>query len=105
MKYLLQADWEDLVKRAERYEALLSCIVSGSPLIDNIRRASISRTAIDVAMDAEIGRQADESRRANGGSDCKVCGREYRKHRKGGPIGCGDEQFLNRLCDGSLVKL
>lgn len=96
MKYLLQADWLRLVRDAERYRAL-----------QNLYRIETGDHAelIDAKADAELERQADASRRASGDSDCKACGRAYRLHPKGGPIGYGDEQFLNRLCDGSLVKL
>jgi hypothetical protein len=104
VKYLLQADWERLVKNAERYEAMCALLFNASRE-DMSVTLSDAHKFIDALCDAELDRQADASRRANGGSECKVCGREYRKHPKGGPLGVGDEQFLNRLCDGSLVKL
>jgi hypothetical protein len=105
MKYLLQSDWERLVKNAERYEALLAILAREDGTAKLIRGGSIKRPVIDARMDEELDHQANASRRANGGTDCVVCGKPYRSHPKGGPLGVGDEQFLNRLCDGSLVKL
>lgn len=46
-----------------------------------------------------------EFRRASGACICPVCGKEYRQHPLGGPKGWQDEQFLNELCNGDLVKL
>lgn len=106
MKYLMQQDWEDLVRKAERYEALVAI------MFDEERRGTTieifekdERKDVDAMIDSAIERLAEDSRRANGGSECKQCRKEYRKHPRGGPIGYGGEQFLNRLCDGSLVKL
>jgi len=101
MKYLLQSDWERLVKNSERYEAL--CLMLRSPA--TIPQEPLMRDQLDALADMQLELLAEASRRANGDTDCKVCGKPYRLHHKGGPIGCGDEQFLNRLCDGSLVKL
>lgn len=44
-------------------------------------------------------------RRASGDCICTLCNLPYRKHPMGGPVGYFGEQFLHRLCDGSLVKL
>lgn len=104
MKYLLQADWERLVKNAERYEALVA-LVHKSESTDGRALMGLTYREIGDLCDNELELQADASRRANGDTECKICGRPYRRHPQGGPIGCGDEQFLNRLCDGSLVKL
>jgi hypothetical protein len=107
MKYLLQADWERLVKNSERYEVLIACLMSkaGRGTVELVKDDGDTREAVDKVVDQELERQADASRRANGDTDCKTCGLPYRRHPKGGPIGCDGEQFLNRLCDGSLVKL
>jgi hypothetical protein len=109
MKYLLQADWERLVKNAERYEALLSLLQREGcdEAAAGFRFAgqNMSRALLEVHVDAELERQAEAARHTSGDSECKVCGKTYRQHPRGGPIGWGDEQFLNRLCDGSLVKL
>jgi hypothetical protein len=48
---------------------------------------------------------ADDARRTSGGCICDSCGREYRRHALGGPLGYDQEPFLNRLCNGDLVKL
>jgi hypothetical protein len=54
---------------------------------------------------AERLRNIAQPRRAGGGVICRQCGREYRDHPRGGEPGYDGEQFLNRLCDGRLVKL
>lgn len=46
-----------------------------------------------------------EPRRAGGGVICQRCSRTYSAHPLGGPRGYDGEMFLNRLCDGRLVKL
>ena len=46
-----------------------------------------------------------EYRRASGDSICSVCGKPYRKHPPGGPIGMDNKRFLRRLCNDELVKL
>jgi hypothetical protein len=43
--------------------------------------------------------------RADGRVPCVTCGRLYRDHPMGGPVGFNGEKFLNRLCNGDLVKL
>lgn len=108
MKRLLQSDWERLVKNAERYEAivamlhrrelgLLTALAGETP--------QATRAALNVSADSEVERQGEQSYRASGDCECSICHLPYRKHPHGGPIGWGDEQFLNRLCDGTLVKL
>ena len=45
-------------------------------------------------------------RRASGDCVCDTCGREYRRHpREPHEAGPEHEPYLERLCDGSLVKL
>jgi hypothetical protein len=102
VKYLLQADWERLVKNAERYEAVVAIVWESEEAGANAFRG-LTRAEFDALADAEIERQADAPR-AGGGCVCR-CGLEYRNHPRGGPIGYDGEQFLNRLCDGRLVKL
>jgi hypothetical protein len=43
--------------------------------------------------------------RAGGDLRCERCGKLYYDHPRGGPIGYNGERFLNRLCNGDLVKL
>jgi hypothetical protein len=105
MKYLLQADWERLVKNAERYEALAGLVGENDPeaigTLMGLPRAHINRL-----MDEQLDRQADNCmRRAGGAVICTTCGKSFREHPQGGPLGYDGEQFLNRLCDGTLVKL
>jgi hypothetical protein len=101
VKYLLQHEWESLVQRAERYEALTQML----GLADMLPREPLRRDQLDALSDQWLQMQAERSRRTSGDSECKACGRPHRQHPRGGPIGWGGEQFLNRLCDGSLVKL
>ena len=43
---------------------------------------------------------------ASGECICEKCGKTYYEHPLAKDIiGCNDEPYLNRLCDGSLVKL
>ena len=44
-------------------------------------------------------------RRADGRVLCTVCGQQYRKHPHSEHRDWNDEPWLNRLCDGELVKL
>ena len=48
---------------------------------------------------------SEEYYRASGEMTCDRCGKLYRKHIKGGPVGMNDQRFLRRLCNGELVKL
>lgn len=44
--------------------------------------------------------------RASGDCICSICGKEYWKHKLSMEyLGYNDEPYLNRLCDGRLVKL
>lgn len=43
--------------------------------------------------------------RAGGGSVCQSCGLEYYDHPEDGEPDQSGYQYLNRLCDGRLVKL
>ena len=43
--------------------------------------------------------------RADGNCICEICGKEYKKHPFSENLSWLDEPYLNRLCDGSLVKL
>lgn len=45
-------------------------------------------------------------RRASGEVICEICNKEYRKHPLDvDNLGYNGKPYLNRLCDGSLVKL
>lgn len=66
-------------------------------------RTELERTAEAARSGKDFGRA--EFRRASGACICPVCGKEYRQHPLGGPVGWQDEQFLNELCNGDLVKL
>lgn len=44
-------------------------------------------------------------RRAGGGVLCDLCGAEYRRHPHSEHRDFNDDPFLNRLCNGDLVKL
>lgn len=45
------------------------------------------------------------SRRASGDAVCEVCDLPFRKHPFSEHLSLNGEPFLNKLCDGSLVKL
>jgi hypothetical protein len=46
-----------------------------------------------------------EAYRAGGDVVCPVCGFVYYDHPKDGPPDHNGEKYLNRLCNGNLVKL
>jgi hypothetical protein len=55
---------------------------------------------------ARLGIDPDsEPRRTDQHCVCSCCGKEYREHPHGGPLGYDNLLFLRRLCDGQLVKL
>jgi len=43
--------------------------------------------------------------RASGDCVCEICGRNYYKHMFTEHRDSNDEPFLNKLCDGRIVKL
>ena len=48
----------------------------------------------------------DDMRRASGDCKCDICGKLYRQHKYDKEwLDYNSEPYLNRLCDGSLVKL
>jgi hypothetical protein len=47
----------------------------------------------------------DEPIRADGRCICEICGKEYLKHQFSEHKSSDGEPYLNRLCDGTLVKL
>lgn len=103
MKYVFDADWKRLVQNAERYEVLYT-MYRAEKLAAG--QDPLTREAFDLQVDLELDRQADTClRRASGDCLCQTCGKEYREHPLGGPMGYDGFQFLHRLCDGSLVKL
>lgn len=44
-------------------------------------------------------------RRTSGGVVCPTCGKEYRRHPHSEHRDWNGDPFLNRLCNGDLVKL
>lgn len=44
-------------------------------------------------------------RRTSGSVICEACGKEYRRHPHSEHRDFDDNPFLNRLCNGDLVKL
>lgn len=46
-----------------------------------------------------------QPRRASGDSICSKCGRDYYSHPMAGPPDRDGSLYLNRLCDGRMVKL
>lgn len=44
-------------------------------------------------------------RRTSGGCICAACGKEYRRHPHSEHRDFNGDPFLNRLCNGDLVKL
>lgn len=53
----------------------------------------------------EFVRKEDEFIRADGRCICEACGKEYWRHPFSEHRSWMNEPFLNRLCDGTLVKL
>lgn len=47
----------------------------------------------------------EEFFRADGRCICDICGKEYRKHPFSDHLSYNQEPYLNKLCDGTLVKL
>jgi len=48
---------------------------------------------------------SEEFIRASGDCICEICGKEYWRHPFSEHLSYNDEPFLNKLCDGTLVKL
>lgn len=56
-------------------------------------------------FDKEL-QELPDYRRASGDVICEACKQKYRKHPLDmDNLGYNNEPYLNRLCDGSLVKL
>jgi len=59
----------------------------------------------NIAAETSGAAHPPEFRRAGGGCVCVTCGREYRSHPHSEHRDWNDDPFLNRLCNGDLVKL
>lgn len=65
---------------------------------------TITRIAVDTEKEHTQDPDSDWPR-VGGDCVCDQCGKTYYQHPLDGPPGWQGEKFLNRLCDGRLVKL
>ena len=78
--------------------------IAGSIVIK--RGRSPNRTEfMEVEQVVALGPTLPEFTRASGDCVCEVCGKEYWRHEMATEIVGSDGPFLNRLCNGRLVKL